>query len=163
MKKLLPYLLLNIVVSALAMLLVLVIWNKTHPAASTVSLINAPQAAATEPVTPTTALPPPGEPVIEIQAVIVPGDLESERVLIRSVSTSSLQLMGWTVSNGKGEEYVFPSLTLYPGGVIALYSKSGANSALEIYWGLTKAAWRSGSTVTITDSAGNERVKYRIP
>jgi hypothetical protein len=163
MKKLFPYLILNIVVSALTMLLVLVIWNKTHPTASTVSLINEISMAATESVTPTISLPALGETVIEIQAVIVPGDLESERVLIRSVSTNSLQLMGWKLSNGKGQEYVFPSLTLFPGGVIALYSKSGDNSALEIYWGLTKAAWKSGSAVTITDSAGNERVKYIIP
>ena len=163
MKKILPYLLLNVVVSALTMLLVLVVWNKTHPVASTVSLINESTEDAVASATPIVSLPALDEPVIEIQAVIVPGDLEAERVLIRSVSTSSLQLMGWTVSNGKGQEYVFPSLTLYPGGVIALYSKTGDDSALEIYWGLTKSAWKSGSPVTITDSAGNERVKYIIP
>ncbi len=163
MKKLYPYLLLNIIVSALTMLIVLLIWNKTHPAAATVSQINKTSQSAANSATPTQSLPPLDEQVIEVQAVIVPGDLESERVLIRSVSASALQLSGWVVSNGKGEEYSFPSLTLYPGGVIALYTKSGTDTALEVYWGLDKAAWKNSATVTINDSAGHVRVEYDIP
>jgi len=163
MKKLFPYLVLNVVVSALTMLIVLLIWNKTHPAAATVSQINHTLNANPTSSTPTQSLPPLDEQVVEVQSVIVPGDLESERVLIRSVSDSALQLTGWVVSNSKGQEYSFPSLTLYPGGVIALYTKSGTDTALEMYWGLDKAAWKNGATVTISDPAGNVRVEYDIP
>lgn len=115
MKKLYPYLLLNIVVSALTMLLVLVIWDKTRPTPNTVKAPDQPLQNSSISSTPTFSLPPLETPVIEIQAVIVPGDLEAERVLIRSVSSSALILTGWKVDNGNGQEYIFPSLTLYPG------------------------------------------------
>jgi hypothetical protein len=163
LKKLYPYLLLNIAVSALTMLLVLFIWDKTHP---TPNMLLAQDQPSQNPIitsTPTFSLPPLDAPVIEIQAVIVPGDLEAERVLIRSVSTSTLNLTGWKVDNGSGQAYTFPSLTLYPGGVIALYSKSGENTAIDVFWGLSRAAWKSGGVVMVTDSAGGKRVEYVIP
>lgn len=163
MKKLLPYLLLNIVVSALTMLLVLVIWDKARPTPNILLAPDLPSQNSTISSTPTFSLPPLDAPVIEIQAVIVPGDLEAERILIRSVSSSAILLTGWKVDNGNGQEYTFPSLTLYPGGVIALYSKTGENTAIDVYWGLSQAAWNSGAAVTVSDSAGNKRIEYIIP
>lgn len=163
MKKLYPYLLLNIALSALTMLLVLVIWDKTHPTPNMLLAQDQPSQNPIISATPTFSLPSLDVPVIEIQAVIVPGDLEAERVLIRSVGTSAIMLTGWQVDNGSGQEYTFPSLTLYPGGVIALYSKSGENTAIDVFWGLSRAAWKSGAVVTVTDSAGGKRVEYVIP
>jgi hypothetical protein len=163
LKKLYPYLLLNIVVSALTMLLVLVIWDKTHPTPNALITPDQPLQNSTVFATPTYSLPPLDTPVIEIQAVIVPGDLDAERVLIRSTSSSALTLTGWKVENGSGQEYTFPSLTLYPGGVIALYTRNGENTAIDVYWGLSKAAWKSGAVVTVTDSAGAKRTEYDIP
>lgn len=145
------------------MLLVLVIWNKTHPVPNVLLSANKPSQNSILLTTPTYSLPSLETPVIEIQAVIVPGDLESERVLIRSISSSAILLTGWKVENGKGLEYTFPSLTLYPGGVIALYSKTGENTAIDVFWGLSQAAWKSGAVVTVTDSAGGKRVEYTIP
>ncbi len=163
MKKLLPYLLLNVVISALTMFLVLVIWNRTHLAAGTLSPQNQLSPKVELSATATSALPSLEQPSVEIQAVIVPGDLESERVLIRSVSSTTLNLTGWKVSNGKGQDFTFPSLTLFPGGAIALFSRSGQNTANEIYWGLQQAAWSNGAMVTLSDYAGNVRVEYTIP
>lgn len=145
------------------MLLVLVIWNRTHFAAGTLSPQNQALPKVEVSVTATSSLPPLNQPAVEITSVIVPGDLQSERVLIRSVSTSTLNLTGWKVSNGKGQVFTFPSLTLFPGGAIALYSRSGLNTANEIYWGLNQAAWSNGAGVTISDYAGNVRAEYTIP
>ena len=163
MKKLLPYLLLNIIVSALTMFLVLVIWNKVHP----LPVFNVSSDQNTSQIenskkTPN-VIPALDQPVIEIQAVIVPGSLASERVLIHSISAIEINLTGWTVVNGSGDKYTFPSLTLFPGGVIALYTRGGENTALELYWGLSEPAWKSGSMVTVTDSSGNIRAEYTIP
>ena len=163
MKKLFPYLVLNIVVSALTMLLILVVWNRTHQLPNALLPHNQPTQKTAVSTTPTSSLPPIAEPVIEIQAVIVPGDLQAERVLIRSVSSSALVLTGWIVDNGLGQEFTFPSLTLYPGGAIALYSKNGENTANEVYWGLSQPAWKSGAAVMISDYAGNKRAEYTIP
>jgi hypothetical protein len=163
LKKLLPYLLLNIVVSALTMLLVLVIWNKTHPLASQVVRTNLGQQGTAQMQTATSMVPPSTDAVLEVQSVLVPGDLEAEKVTLRSASTQEVDLKGWQVSNGSGQTYTFPSLTLYPGGVIVLYSKSGVNTSAELYWGLSKSAWAHGATVTVTDAAGNVREQYGIP
>lgn len=47
--------------------------------------------------------------------------------------------------------------------MIALYSKSGENTAIDVFWGLSRAAWKSGAVVTVSDSAGSKRVEYVIP
>lgn len=165
MKKLLPYLILNIIVSAAAMLIVLLIWNKTHP----VQQLTPPEIIPTQAVILNTQpleaqeLPPLNQSILEVQAVIVPGDLETERVLIRNTFTEPVSLQGWQVKNSTGDEYTFPILTLYPGGSVSLYSRSGENTALELYWGLSRAAWKSGVVVTILDSQGNQRAEYPIP
>ena len=145
------------------MLVVLMIWNRTHlptsPITSQVQTGQKTKVAATA----TPALPPLGQPVVEIQAVIVPGDLNSERVLIRSVSNEAINLSGWKVSSANGQEFTFPTLTLFPGGAIALYSRGGQNTANEIYWGLEQPVWSNGAKVTLYDSSGNVRVEYTIP
>jgi len=163
LKKLLPYLLLNIIVSAVTMLLVLVIWDKTHPLASQVLRTTSTQQASGQTQTITTMDPATTEAVLEVQSVLVPGQLDAEKVTLRSVSTMEIDLNGWQVTNGSGKVYTFPSLTLYPGGVIVLYSKSGVNTAAELYWGLDKPVWAHGATVTVLDAAGNEREHYGIP
>ena len=165
MKKLLPYLILNIFVSAAAMLIVLLVWNKTHP----VPKLSSPETIPTQAVilnTPppdSSELPPQDQTVLEVQAVIVPGDLETERVLIRNAYSEAVSLQGWQVKNSTGDEYTFPILTLYPGGSVSLYSRSGEDTALELYWGLMRAAWKSGAVVKILDSQGNQRAEYLIP
>jgi len=165
MKKLLPYLMLNIVVSAITMLIVLLVWDNAHPVQKlTQSAPIVSQAAIQNtPLSEAIALPPLDQTVLDVQAVIVPGDLDTERVLIRNAYSEAVSLQGWQVKNSSGDEYTFPILTLYPGGSVALYSRSGENTALELYWGLTRAAWKSGVTVILLDSQGNQRAEYLIP
>lgn len=165
MKKLLPYLLLNIVVSAVTMLIILLIWDSTHPNQKLTQSAPIPSQAAIQNILPpeTIALPPLEQPVLEVQAVIVPGDLDTERVLIRNAYSEAVSLQGWQVKNSTGGAYTFPILTLYPGGSVSLYSRSGENTSLELYWGLTRAAWKSGITVIVLDFQGNQRAEYLIP
>ena len=165
MKKLLPYLMLNIVVSAITMLIVLLVWDNAHPVQKlTQSAPIVSQAAIQNtPLPEAVVLPSLDQPVLDVQAVIVPGDLDTERVLIRNAYSEAVSLQGWKVNNSTGDEYTFPILTLYPGGSVSLYSRSGENTALELYWGLTHAAWKSGIVVTIFDSQGNQRAEYLIP
>ncbi len=165
MKKLLPYIILNIIISAITMLIVLLIWDNTHPVQKLTQtpLIPSQEVVQNTPLPDMVALPSLDQPVLEVQAVIVPGDLDTERVLIRNAYSEAVSLQGWQVKNSTGDEYTFPVLTLYPGGSISLYSRSGEDTALELYWGLTRAAWKSGVTVILLDSQGNQRAEYLIP
>jgi hypothetical protein len=162
MKKLLPYLILNIIVSAITMLIVLLVWDTAHPVQKQNPSAPIPTRPAIQNTPPpeTIALPPLDQPVLE---VIVPGDLDTERVLIRNAYSEPVSLQGWQVKNSTGDEYTFPVLTLYPGGSVSLYSRSGENTALELYWGLTRAAWKSGIKVILLDSQENQRAEYTIP
>lgn len=162
-KKLLPYLVLNIVVSALAMLAVLLIWNTIHPAPAQVNFPNSNSRKESTPLPSTGAVLPLDQPVLEVQAVIVPGDLESERVLFRNVSSESINLSGWIVDNNEGAIFTFPALTLFAGSEVALFSRTGENTTSKLFWGLSQAAWKNGATVTILDPQGNVRASYVIP
>jgi hypothetical protein len=161
MKKLLPYLLLNILVSALTMLTVILIWNAAHPSPQlpgTLDTASSPQAVISQPT-----LIPLDQPTVEVQTVIIPGDLNNERVLIRNISQSALDLRGWSVKDDNGNQYDFPTLTLFPGGVIGLYSAAGTDTSIALYWGQIGPVWQSGETVHILDPENNERTIFKVP
>lgn len=161
MRKIFPYLILNFVVSAAAVLLVLVIWDNTHKAPA---VQDAPNGSVSFSVArPTSTLPPMDEKTIEVQTVIGPGDIESERVLLASDSQNPVNLQGWELTDGKEDRYVFPSVTIYPGGGINLYTKAGTDSSIELYWKKPAPIWSSGEEILLRDTAGNTRATYLIP
>src|SRR5512133_2659685 len=96
MKKLLPYLILNILISAMTMLIVLLVWNRAHPVQKQTPPAAVPTQAVSlnTPAPDSPELPPLDQTVLEVQAVIVPGDLETERVLIRNAFTEAVALQG---------------------------------------------------------------------
>lgn len=163
MKKIIPYLILNFFVSAAAMLVVLFIWNATHKVPnvdkSTVSQqpINAVAAKPSS-----TALPPDAL-TLKIQIVVGAGDINMERVQLVSVAEEAINLAGWKVRDEQRNEFVFPSLIIYPGGGLNLYTRSGVNTSVEVFWALDKAVWGSGETVELLDADGNLRSSYVIP
>jgi len=101
-----------------------------------------------------------------IDRVVAAGDLEKEMVVLKHRGDGELSLVGWRLQDNQGHEFVFPEfpqLTLFGGGAVNVYTKAGANSVVELFWGLDKAIWRSGSTVTLIDSQGMTRATYKIP
>jgi hypothetical protein len=77
-----------------------------------------------------------------------------------------LSLVGWRIEDEKGNVFIFPQfpqLILYGGGAVNIYSRSGANTVTDLFWGLDKAIWSSGSTITLKDAQGNVRATYTIP
>lgn len=160
-RRILPYLVLNMIVSAVTVLLVLVIWQQTHKEPAR----QAPQQAAEKPVAaqPASTLPPLDEDTVEIQMVVGAGDIEYERVQLVSASENPVEMTGWQLSDGRGNVYTFPSFKLYPGGSVNLFTAAGADTSIELYWNRAEAIWESGRTVELADSDGNRRAKYRIP
>ena len=162
MKKIIPYLLLNIAVSAVTMLAVILIWNASHPNssakvdASDFSLLETPENTAV-------SLPPLADKTVEIQSVFMPGDIEYEKMTVKCVSSSAVDLTGWSLNDSQGNHFEFPSLTIFPGGAVDIYSHAGMNTAVELFWNSSTAIWSAGEKVNLKDSAGNLRTTYTIP
>jgi hypothetical protein len=163
MKKILPYLILNIIVSALTTLAVILIWNAAHPTAPSkiITSGNPPSQSNTTKVNAT--LPALDRKTIEIQNVIVPGDLQNERVVIKNVSDFQIDLDGWVLQDQQNHSYMFPSMILYPGGAVSVWSRAGTNLALELYWGSDTSVWVNGEKVKLLDPQNNLRSEYLIP
>lgn len=166
-KRIFPYLILNVVVSALTTLIVLMVWDRVqHPSlpaatggvpAASASTINSPS----QPVGQAT-LPPVEEPIIRIETVIGAGDLSTETIQLQRIGEGDLQMDGWWLE-GNGKEFFFPNLTLNKNGSVRLNSRAGQNSVIELFWGLESPVWRSGDTISLYDPASNLRASYTIP
>jgi len=103
---------------------------------------------------------------VVIDSVIGAGDIETESVKLRQQGKGEVSLVGWRLEDEQQNIFVFPEfpqLILYPNGAVNIYTKSGNNTVIELYWGLEQPAWESGETVTLKDSQGNARATYQIP
>jgi hypothetical protein len=112
------------------------------------------------PITPT-PLPQAG---LRVQGVLGPGDLASERVVLRQVGEGQVNLTGWTLEDMSGNVFPFPMVELVnDNSQLEIYTRAGANTAGRLYWGLSEAIWSSGETLTLRDSTGLLRLTYQIP
>ena len=153
-----PFLLINVVLSAVTTLLVLFLWDRLQPTAQ-ITLPTQPGAAAS--VSPT--LPPIEQDVLQVQEVVGIGILQNEVVQIRRTGEGELNLSGWMLKDEDGHVFTFPALTLNTGGSVWVYSRTGSNSVIELFWNLDEAVWSNGETVSLYDPAGNLRAAYSIP
>lgn len=103
------------------------------------------------------------EPQVVIATVIGVGDLDIEHVVFERTGLGDLSLAGWRLEDGAGKEYTFPRLTLYKGGTINLYTRTGQDSVVDLFWGLNSSIWRTGKTVSLYDAQNNLRATYTVP
>lgn len=160
-KRSLPFLLLNIVISAVTTLLVLTWWEQSHRTALPASQ-SSPTAAATLDASAGATQPATGDYHIVVENVFGAGDLANEVVVIRREGDSDLALTGWKLRDESGKEYTFPNLTL-KNGAIRVYTRSGTDSVIELFWGQKEAIWQAGELVTLVDPQGTLQASYRIP
>jgi hypothetical protein len=160
-RRLFPYLILNIIVSAATILTILWFWDRSRnfdlpmltplPAASTLTPEDTP------------TLPPLDKPVILIKNVFGSGDLQNEVVLLNRQGEGKLELTGWQLKDGGGHTFTFPKLILNQDGAVQVYTRAGADSVIELHWGLDQPVWKSGMTVSLLDPLGNLRASLHIP
>jgi hypothetical protein len=169
-KRLIAFLLLNVVVTALTMWVVLALWTRANPLPGGVA--ESPAAPAAPAGTGSGAGAPPGAAPtgvsasagqMEISLVIAAGDLSGERVQLRHIGTQEISLAGWQLKDEDGAAFVFPALRMFSGGAVTVYTRAGVNTVVELYWGLDQPAWSSGETVTLLDPDGNAQATYIIP
>jgi LysM repeat protein len=103
------------------------------------------------------------EPQVVIDSVIGAGVLANERILIRRAGDGELSLAGWRLTDGEGNQYIFPQLTLYKDGAININTRLGQNTVVDLYWGLTSPLWGPGKVISIFDPQNNLRETYTLP
>jgi LysM repeat protein len=101
--------------------------------------------------------------LVEIVAIFGAGDLESERVQLRSLAAKSLDLSGWRLRDSDGFEYVFPTIKLFGDGEVHIYSTVGIDNVIALYWNAGQSVWETGETVTLLDNSGSIQATYTVP
>ncbi len=157
----LPFILLNILISALTTLAVLWGWDQLQ---STRSVRSNPSETSNLPSAVSEPLPPTDEPVIKIDNVFGAGNGNLEAVRIMRVSRTPIWLTGWQLKDENGNTFTFPELgLLQEGAFVEVYTRTGHNTPFELYWNLEKAVWSSGETARVVDRDGNLRAEFKIP
>ncbi|MCJ7626001.1 MAG: lamin tail domain-containing protein [Anaerolineaceae bacterium] len=168
-KSPLPYLLLNIFISALTTLLVLWLWTRSQdsnlPAkiplqndAGSITIQATPTQITQDPA----PLPPTDQLVVLIQNIFGVGDIENEVVVIQRVGDGGLSLNDWQLEDADGSVFTFNELVLNKDGSVQVYTRAGHDTVTELFWGLTNPIWQIGETAVIKDSQGNIRATYTI-
>lgn len=184
--RILPFLLLNIVISALTIIAILFAWERYSskftgapvcptavpcPASVPVTA-DTPVAATTKPkataVTPT--FPESSLTTLKIDTVVGAGDLETETVKLIMTGDTELNLAGWQLTMEDpytlyylDEPFVFPEIKIKSGGSLQIHTGKGDNTVSDLYWGRDRAAWNKGVVVRLLDEKGTERSHYAIP
>jgi hypothetical protein len=172
-KSPLPYLLLNILLSALTTLTVLWLWNRAHepnipvetlPSMETSGALASAQNNALSNPAQAPPLPALDQPVIEIQNVFGMGDLDNEVVVLQRVGDlNELWLDGWKLEDQDGNVYTFDGLVMNKDSSIQLFTGVGHNTVNKLYWNLSQTVYQPGEDIALRDSLGNMRATYTIP
>ncbi|MBN1231098.1 MAG: lamin tail domain-containing protein [Anaerolineales bacterium] len=169
--KLWPFILLNIVVSAVTMSIVLLIWSRVA-LRNTVDNPALPTPQSNQTISKSTNEPESGVDSfleydwvgkLEIITVTGLGDLETERVRLQYNGEGEAMLLGWMLQDEDNNNFTFPALRLHDGAVVTIYTKSGEDTVFELYWNQSKSVWRSGEEVTLVDPDGKAYTQYLIP
>ncbi len=178
-KRLLFYLVLNAIVSAITTLTVLSLWDRNHrtdiqPVAQLAATITQqavnlqiaetpmPAGTAANSGTPSPQAKT-GNGEVQIQKVFGVGDLNTEVVLLKRTGEGELWVTGWRMEDENNHRFVLPELMLNKDGAIKVYTKPGTNSVIELHWGIKEPVWSSGELVSLMDQNGAVRATYRIP
>jgi len=170
-KKLLFYIVLNIVVSAITIIGVLYLWENTKlknmlfdssdiPAEVESGNPSSDEVAVTETL------------LIEIGEVGGISNLATEYVrLVRpgSEPEDTISLKDWSIKDENNHQYNIleqsgvASLDLHGQGAVNIYTKEGDSNPIELYLDLSDPIWQPGETVTLIDPEGEVHDIYMIP
>lgn len=170
-RRIIYFLLLNVIVSALTTWTVVTLFFN-QPAAAPESLpTSAPASGGSDLLLVTQPAvgqdgPEAGEvvpDVLSIESIIGAGELDTERVLIQHIGEKEISLTGWQLRDEDGNVYNFPALTMFQGGAVTVYSRRGTSTVVELYWGQDVPMWRPGEQAFLIDPQGEVRAVYIVP
>ena len=170
-KKLLIYIVINIVVSVITIIAVWFLLENTRLKQVLFNSDSEP-AAVTSPEGVSEVEELTGELLIEIGEVGGVGNLATEYLrLIRSGTGSedTISLQGWRIRDENNlnfnilEQSGLASLELHSQGAVNIYTKAGSSNPIELYLGLSDPIWEPGETITLIDPQGEIHDTYLIP
>ena len=162
--RIIPFLILNIIVSAATVLIVLNWWSSTRPPAPLPPVVFPTEIVPTPLPQRPTDTPRAGESrLLQVIDVLGAGDVKNEVVHLKYEGEGELRLAGWKMEDNQGHRYTFPNVALSKGGTLRVYSRAGLDNATELFWGLAEAAWQTGKTVVIYDIQGAVRASLVVP
>jgi LysM repeat protein len=116
-----------------------------------------------EPPRPTaTRDPSVAQPRLTIREVVSAGTLAEEALVIVN-NGGPVDLAGWSLRDGTGHSYSFPTLMLFEGGAITVHTAAGTDSVTDLYWGQAEPVWTAGAEVLLSDTGGNLHARYTVP
>ncbi len=170
-KKLLFYVVLNIIVSAITIIGVLYVWENTKLKNVLFDLNDISAELDLEAILPDEAAAS-DDLLIEIGEVGGIGNLATEYVrLVRPGSDpeDTISLQDWSITDENNNQYNIleqsgvASLDLHGQGAVNIYTKEGDSNPIELYLDLSDSIWQPGETVTLIDPQGEEHDTFLIP
>lgn len=163
-RRWLPFLLLNIFVSAAVTGAILFWYDRTYrqnaiPAVMPAASITVTQSADAD----AAPLSPDEEIAVDIVSIVGAETLDAEIVLVRYSGEEELNLAGWHLEDEDKNTYIFPQLILYSQGAVQIHTIAGQDTVVDLYWGLRDSVWESGEEASLLDPQGNVRTTYIVP
>lgn len=122
-----------------------------------------PEISPTPTLRPTITLAPTAANAqVFIETVASAGDITREQVVIRN-NGNTLNLTGWTLSDGEGNSFVFDERRLFSGATIRINTRAGQNTPVELFWGQQQAVFAPGDVVILADNNGRVQATLRLP
>lgn len=174
-RRILYFLLLNVLVSAVTVWVVVTIMFRnqpTQPVATLPALVSQSDGETGEVlVTEPAGFQDPSEnedievvpSLLEIESILGSGELETERVLINHIGEIEVSLVGWQLQDEDGHVYSFPALTMFQGGAVTLFTRRGTSTVVDLYWGQDEPVWQSGERAFLLDPDGEIQAVFTVP
>jgi LysM repeat protein len=122
-----------------------------------------PELSPTPTIRPTITLAPTATNAqVTIDQVLSAGDITREEVVIRNTG-NTINLTGWTLSDGDGNLFVFDERRLFSGATVRINTRAGQNTPVVLYWGRQEAVFAPGDVVVLADANGNVQATLRLP
>ncbi len=103
-----------------------------------------------------------GDFFVTIREIKGPGSLTNEQVILTNLS-GQVNMAGWTMSDGEGNQFTFPSLSLLSKGEVIVHTAKGTNTPTDLYWGQSAPVWASGKVAYLRDPSGKLIATYQVP
>ena len=103
-----------------------------------------------------------GEYFVTIREIQSPGTLSAEQVILTNLS-GQVNMAGWTMTDGEGNKFTFPNLTLLSNGEATVHTGKGTNTPTDLYWGQAAALWSKGKVAYLRDPSGKLIATYQVP
>jgi Lamin Tail Domain len=162
-RRLLPYLLLNVVVSACVTSAILFWYHQNYRSVSQSAVQPAAPLVSQNVSAAQATLDPKAEIPVKIMSVIGAGTLSAEWVVVKYTGDDQINLANWELRDEDKNIFVFPQLILHPNGAVQIHTMSGTNTVIDLYWGENEPVWQSGEEAQLFDPSGNARAKYKVP